>query len=90
MLLGLSFLWHEPGRTHAPTKDGRWLRRKGLDPYDPLSDDDAIALAFPNSQNPDRSVLTRRAWTALEALEQYGELRIEGRRILPPEDDAQV
>ena len=36
-LLGLSFLWHEPGRTHAPTKDGRWLRRTGLDPYDPMS-----------------------------------------------------
>ena len=84
-LLGLSFLWHEPGRTHAP-KGGRWLRKKGLDPYDPLADDDAIALAFPNSQNPDRSVLTRRAWDALEALESHGELRIEQRRILPPED----
>ena len=31
-LIGLSFLWHEPGRTHAPTKDGRWMRRTGLDP----------------------------------------------------------
>ena len=90
VMLGLSFLWHEPGRTHAPTKAGRWLRRKGLDPYDPLSDDDAVALAFPNSRNPDRSVLTRRAWTALEALEQYGELRIEGRRILPPSEEAQT
>ena len=84
-LLGLSFLWHEPGRTHAP-KGGRWLRKRGLDPYDPLTDDDAIALAFPNSQNPDRSVLTRRAWGALEALESHGELRIEQRRILPPDD----
>ena len=82
-LLGLSFLWHEPGRTHAP-KGGRWLRRTGPDPYDPLTDDDAIALAFPNSRNPDRSVLTHRAWDALEALEAHGELRIEERRILPP------
>ena len=89
VLLGLSFLWHEPGRTHAPTKGGRWLRRKGLDPYDPISDNDAIALAFPNSRNPDRSVLARRAWTALESLEEYGELRIEERRILPPEDEPQ-
>ena len=85
-LLGLAFLWHEPGRTHAPTKDGRWMRRTGLDPYDPLTDDDAIALAFPNSRNPDRSVLTRRAWNALESLEEYGELRIENRRILPPSE----
>ena len=52
---------------------GRWLRRTSLDPYDPLTDDDAIALAFPNSQNPDRSVLTRRAWGALESLEEHGE-----------------
>ena len=85
-LLGLSFLWHEPGRTHAPTKSGRWLRRTGLDPYDPLSDDDAIALAFPNSRVRNRGVLVRRAWDALEHLEEYGELRIEGRRILPPPD----
>ena len=85
-LIGLSFLWHEPGRTHAPTKDGRWLRRKGLDPYDPLTDDDAIALTFPSSTVRNRSVLVRRAWKALEHLEEYEELRIEGRRILPPED----
>ena len=85
-LLGLSFLWHEPGRTHAPTKGGRWLRRTGLDPYDPLADDDAIALAFPNTRVRNRGVLVRRAWDALENLEEYGELRIEGRRILPPAD----
>ena len=85
-LLGLSFLWHEPGRTHAPTKGGRWLRRTGLDPYDPLSDDDAIALAFPNTRVRNRGVLVRRAWDALENLEEYGELRIEGRRILPPSE----
>ena len=87
-LLGLSFLWHEPGRTHAPTKDGRWLRRTGLDPYDPMNDDDAIALAFPNTRVRNRSVLVRRAWDALENLEEFGELRIEGRRILPPEAEA--
>ena len=84
-LLGLSFLWHEPGRTHAPTKSGRWLRRTGLDPYDPMTDDDAIALAFPNTRIQRRSVLVRRAWDALERLQQFGELHIEGRRILPPD-----
>lgn len=88
-LLGLSFLWHEPGRTHAPTKGGRWLRRTGLDPYDPMSDDDAIALAFPNTRVRNRSVLVRRAWDALEHLEEFGELRIEGRRILPPVSETQ-
>ena len=83
-LLGLSFLWNEPGRTHAPTKGGRWLQKKGLDPYDPLSDDDAITLAFPNTRVRNRGVLLRRAWDAIEHLEEYGELRIEERRLLPP------
>ena len=85
-LLGLSFLWHEPGRTHAPTKGGRWLRRTSLEPYEPLDDDDAIALAYPSSTKANRRELTRRAWRAMLTLEQHGELRIEGRRILPPKD----
>ena len=84
-LLGLSFMWHEPGRTHAPAQ-GRWLRKKGLEPYEPLSDEDAIALTFPSSRHSNRRLLLRRAWSALEHLEEYGELRIEGRRILPPPD----
>lgn len=84
-LIGLSFLWHEPGRTHAPTRDGRWLRKKGIDPYDPLDDKDAIALAYPSSVTVNRRELARRAWSALENLEEHGELRIDGRRILPPE-----
>ena len=82
-LIGLSFLWHEPGRTHAP-KGGRWLRRWGLDPYDPLTDDDAITLAYPSSVKANRRELARRAWRALENLEKLGELQIDNRRILPP------
>ena len=62
------------------------MRRTGLDPYDPLSDDDAIALAFPSSIHLNRSLMARRAWDALENLAEHGELRIEGRRILPPAD----
>ena len=87
VLLGLSFLWHEPGRTHAPTRGGRWLRKTGLDPYDPLTDDDAVALAFPNTRVRNRRVLIRRAWDALQNLEECGELRIDERRILPPYDN---
>ena len=83
-LLGLSFLWHEPGRTHAPAKGGRWLRKTGLDPYDPLTDEDAVALAFPNARVENRRVLVRRAWGALQKLEEHGELHIDARRILPP------
>ena len=81
-LIGLSFLWHEPGRTHAP-KGGYWMRKTGPDPYDPMTDDDAVALAFPSNITVNRRQLRRRAWEALENLEEHGELRIESRRILP-------
>ena len=67
-------------------KGGVGMRRTGLDAYEPLTDDDAIALTFPSSRHTNRRLLVRRAWSALENLEEYGELRIEGRRILPPAD----
>ena len=84
-LIGLSFLWHEPGRTHAPV-GGRWIRKKSLDTYDPLTDDDVVALAYPSSVTANRRLLVRRAWDALENLEKHGELRVDARRILPPID----
>ena len=87
-LIGLSFLWHEPGRTHAP-KNGRWMRKTGPDPYDPLTDDDAVALAFPSNITANPSQLRRRAWEALENLEEHGELRIDEGRILPPTSNPQ-
>ena len=84
-LLGLSFLWHEPGRTHAPAGRGRWIRKKGPEPYEPISDADAIDLAYPSSRHANSRLLALRAWAALEKLEEHGELRIDNRRILPPE-----
>ena len=82
-LIGLSFLWHEPGRTHAP-KGGVWLRKTGVDPYVPLTDADAVALAYPSSITTNRRQLARRAWSTFESLGEHGELRIDGRRLLPP------
>jgi len=52
-LLGLSFLWHEPGRTHAP-KGGKWLWKRGLEPYEPLTDADAIDFGI-SEQHPCQS-----------------------------------
>ena len=60
------------------------MRKTGPDPYDPLTDDDAVALAFPSNITVNRRQLRRRAWEALENLEEHGELRIDERRILPP------
>ena len=92
-LLGLSFLWHEPGRTHAPAGGGKWSRKRGPEPYEPLTDADAIELAYPSSKHANTRLLALRAWTALENLEAHGELRIDNRRILPPKqvppEDAQ-
>ena len=75
-------------RKNPCSEGGRWLRRTGIDPYDPLTDDDAISLAYPSSTKANRRELMRRAWSALERLEEYGELRIEGRRMLPPVEES--
>ena len=65
------------------------MRKTGPDPYDPLTDDDAVALAFPSNITANPSQLRRRAWGALENLEEHGELRIDEGRILPPTSNPQ-
>ena len=85
-LIGLAFAWHEPGRTHAPDGKGNWRRKTSPDVYDPITDDDAIALAYPSSAHTRRRELVKRAWQTLERLEEHGELRMDGKRILPPKD----
>ena len=87
-LIGLAYEWHEPGRTHHPIRTrGRpdyWARVYEPDRYRELSDDDVIAMTFPTSTRKKRRNLASEGWAALRALEEAGELRLEGRRALPP------
>ena len=86
-LLNLAYQWHEPGRTHHPVgrgKSRKWVRNYDPSRYDPFTDDDLVRLCFPVSATRNRRVLLQRANQVIKSLEKAGELRVEGRRILPP------
>ena len=90
-LINLSYIWHSPGQTHYPVprrgrKGGRvWLRSQDPHDYPEMSDQDLIDICFPTSINrSNHRVLLQRVRRTLKLLEQEGELRTQGRRILPP------
>ena len=86
-LLNLAYHWHKPGQTHMPIAEGRhWIRRYTPDAYPEMSDDDLLALVFPTSvSSTTRSDRLYRARRTIQELEEAGELRRIGNRILPPE-----
>lgn len=86
-LLNFAYQWHEPGRTHHPVGRGKgrkWVRNYDPSRYDPFTDDDLVRLCFPVSATRNRRVLPQRANQVIKSLEKAGELRVDGRRILPP------
>lgn len=90
-LINLSYIWHSPGQTHYPVpRRGRkgghvWLRSQDPHDYPEMSDQDLVDICFPTSINrSNHRVLLQRVRRTLNLLEQEGELRTQGRRILPP------
>ena len=91
-LLNLAYRWFEPGRTHFPVGKGRrrfWAQANDPDRYPALTDDELIALCFPNSSRSARRNLLSGARKVIRQLEQADELRIvESKgtlKLLPPE-----
>ena len=87
LLLNLAFHWYNPGVTVAPVGQGkakRWVQVNDPDRYPEISDRALTSLAFPSSAVNNRRVLTQRAREVVKVLEHAGELRISGRKILPP------
>ena len=85
-MLGLAYRWFVPGVTRIPAnrRKSHWLQSHEPDRYDPLSDDELIELCFPTSRHQNRRRLLQRAKAALRQMEAFGDLRIIGRRHLPP------
>ena len=83
-LINLAYRWFDPGVTRHPVGGGRWWVQ-ALDPerYPELSDADVVAITRPLSARAARRNLAREGWETLHQLEAAGELRIEGRRVLP-------
>ena len=87
-LLNLAYRWFDPGVTRHPVNGGsHWLQAQDPERYPELSDADVVAVTRPLSTRATRRHLAVEGWETLRKLEAAGELRIEGRRVLPPSRD---
>ena len=89
-LINLAYLWYEPGVTIHPVGRKRagkgqfWVQSQDPDRYPELSDQDLVDVCYPVTETKNRRVLLQRSRQTIEKLGKAGELRIDGRRILPP------
>ena len=83
-MLNLAYRWFDPGVTRHPVPGGHWLQVQDPKRYPALSDADVVAITRPLSARAARRKLAVEGWEVLRKLEVAGELRIEGRRVLPP------
>ena len=83
-LLNLAYRWFDPGVTRHPVPGGHWIQAQDPERYPELSDAAVVAITRPLSARAARRHLTAEGWETLRELEDAGELRIDGRRLLPP------
>ena len=88
-LLNLAYRWFDPGVTRHRARGGHWLQAHKPERYPELSNVDVVAITRPLAARAARRNLAIEGWETLRELEAVGELRIEGRRVLPPAPDAQ-
>ena len=88
-LVALAYQWHRPGHTRVPGNGG-WVQSQNPDAYEEYSPTRIIELCYPTSVHSSRRVLVSRAWKVLRRLEEAGDVRIVGNRILPPLQDAEI
>ena len=89
-MLNLAYRWFEPGVTRLPVPGGHWIQVQDPKRYPALSDADVVAITRPLSARAARRNLAVEGWKVLRKLEAEGELRIEGRRVLPPAPKSDV
>ena len=66
------------------TPSGMWVQVQDPQRYRELSDADVVAITRPLSSRQRGRELVTEGWETLHKLEKAGELRIVGRRVLPP------
>ena len=89
-LLNLAYRWFYPGVTRLPVGGRHWIQTQDPKRYPALSDADVVAITRPLSARAARRKLVVEGWEVLRKLEAAGELRIEGRRVLPPVPESDV
>ncbi|MCY4633600.1 MAG: hypothetical protein OXG04_03665 [Acidobacteria bacterium] len=88
-LVALAYQWHRPGYTRVPGNGG-WVQSQDPKVYEEYSPNRIIELCYPTSVNSNRRLLASRAWKVLRRLDEAGDVRIVGKRILPPPQDAEI
>lgn len=88
-LVALAYQWHRPGYTRVPGNGG-WVQSQDPNAYEEYSPNRIIELCYPTSVHSNRRMLVSRAWKVLRRLEEAGDVRIVGNRILPPLQDAKI
>ena len=88
-LLNLHYRWWEPGITRVPTGGrgrGRkhWVQAQNAARYEHMSGRRLVELVYPTTGDRNMRQLERRAWAVLERLAKEGDVRLVGRRVLPP------
>ena len=86
-LINLAFRWHVEGKRLAPAgKDGPWLYRRNPKVYDPLTDDDKIAICFPaGTGKARRDMKLHDADKVITKLVREGDAVWRDGRLLPPQ-----
>ena len=90
-LIGLSYLWFNPGVTRTPVGKGRrriWVQSKDPRVYPRRDDDAIIPLCFPTSTRGQRRNLRSEARKALDALIEAGEVWLVQGHLMPPRPPA--
>ena len=84
-LINLSYLWFVPGRTRIPAQGGQhWLQVNDPSRYPELTDDQVVRLSRPLSTKKERSHLVAAGFRTLHQLDAAGDIRLDGRRVMPP------
>ena len=83
-MLNLAYRWFNPGVTRLPVGGRHWIQMQNPKRYPEMSDADVVSITRPLSARAARRKLAVEGWEVLRRLEAAGELRIEGRRVLPP------
>ena len=83
-MIGLAYRWFRPGYTRLPVRNGaHWVQTKQMSRYDELTDGQLIELFYPTSQSTARRTLLKRARDTAKKMAVRGDIRIDGRRLLP-------
>ena len=91
-MVGLAYQWYRPGVTRVPAGKGKraWVQSQDPSDYEPYSRERIVELCYPTSVQKSRRLLVARSWNVIRRLEAAGDVRIVGKRILPPLEDLEI